>query len=84
MTPDETARLAVAETKIGGIAEKLDEIKVDLDKRLDRQDAALQRLNSFMDRHQGGVSVILALGSLSGLITSVVAWAGAKATGIIK
>lgn len=78
------ARLAVAEAKIEGIVEKIDEFKADLNKRLDRQDAALTRVTTFMDRHQGGVATLVALGALSGLVTSVVAFVSAKATGIIK
>ena len=77
-------RLTRAEAEIKGLGSKLDDFKEDLDKRLDKQDAALSRLTTFMDRHQGGVAAIIVLGSLSGLVASAVAWVGAKATGILK
>lgn len=84
MTPDERDRLTRSEAGIKSVGEKLDEFKEALDKRLDKQDASLARLNTFMDRHQGGVAALITLSSLSGLVTSVVAFIGAKAAGIIK
>lgn len=84
MTPDERDRLARAETKVDGVSEKLDELKADMSQRFDKQDATLARLTTFMDRHQGGVAALVTLSSLSGLVTSIVAFVGAKAVGILK
>lgn len=84
MTPEQQDRLTRAETKVEGFAEKLDDFKAGIDKRFDKQDATLARLTTFMDRHQGGVTALITLSSLSGLIASVLAFLGAKATGILK
>ncbi len=84
MTPEERDRLARSEAKIEGLGEKLDGFKVDLNKRLDKQDAVLTKLVGHMERQKGGAAAIMALSSLTSLITGFVAFVGAKSTGLLK